>query len=82
MARRRRQEEISLYDLTKIERQADALRRDVLNTHLYLNVFGAHGEALTEMLVKIRQTLNILNGRPVDYEEPHHAPFSQGGQSE
>ena len=35
---------------------------------------------MTEMLVKIRQTLNILNGRPVDYEEPHHAPFSKSGQ--
>ncbi|RWI14448.1 MAG: hypothetical protein EOQ92_28870 [Mesorhizobium sp.] len=75
MVRRRR---ISEYHLARIERQACLLKHELRDAQLALKPFVEHWEVIIQLHRDINRALNVLNGRPADYEEPHAAPMSRG----
>lgn len=78
MARTKRHEKISGLDLRDIERQVGLLRIQLSHATLSLVPFRPHYDAISELNSDLTKALNLLNDRPADYQEPHHAPFSQG----
>ncbi|TIN40402.1 MAG: hypothetical protein E5Y10_09295 [Mesorhizobium sp.] len=78
MPRHRRHEQISEYHLANIERQASLLKRDLRDAQLALKPFHEHWEVLDRLHGDLKRALNLLNGRPADWERPHAAPMSRG----
>ncbi|CAH2409358.1 hypothetical protein [Mesorhizobium escarrei] len=78
MPRYRRRETISEYHLAKIERQATLLQRELRDAQLALKPFREHWEAVDRLHGDLKRALNLLNGRPADWERPHAAPMSRG----
>jgi hypothetical protein len=54
------------------------LRVELQDAQLSLTPFREHYEAIAELHGHIRRALNVLNGRPAEFEEPHAAPMSRG----
>ncbi|MGE0282723.1 MAG: hypothetical protein AB7P20_19220 [Rhizobiaceae bacterium] len=78
MPHRRRYDTINEYHLHRIERQALLLRIALADADLRLTPFRPHSDAIAVLRGDLAKAINLLNDRPADYEEPHHAPFSQG----
>jgi hypothetical protein len=78
MPRYRRHEEISEYHLSRVERQAFLLKVELQAAQLALKPFCPHYDAIDRLHTDLRKALNLLNGRPADYERPHAAPMSGG----
>ncbi|MBZ9816934.1 hypothetical protein [Mesorhizobium sp. CA7] len=76
MPRRRRYLQVSQFHLQQIDRQAWLLDQALSAAQLSLMPFCPHYETCAALQDDIRRALNILNGRPADYEEPHQAPLS------
>lgn len=74
MPRYRRHETISEFHLARIERQAWLLTKELRDAQLALKPFRPHYDALNELHRDIHRALNLLNGRPANYERPHQAP--------
>ena len=43
-----------------------------------LKPFREHWDAIYHLHRDIKRALNLLNGRPAEFEEPHFAPMSLG----
>ncbi|MER8407796.1 hypothetical protein NKH16_24425 [Mesorhizobium sp. M1307] len=78
MPHRRRHEQISEYHIAKIERQAWLLTVELRDAQLSLKPFHEHWDVIDRLHGDIKRAINLLNGRPADYEEPHFAPMSRG----
>lgn len=80
MARPKRPEKISGLLLGQIEEQIGQLRLLTRSAMVSLAPFRPHYDAIHNLNQDLTKALNLLNDRPADYEEPHHAPFSQSGR--
>ncbi|RAZ83190.1 hypothetical protein DPM33_32935 [Mesorhizobium hawassense] len=78
MPRRRRFPAISEYHLQQIDRAAWLLGKELSAAQLSLTPFVPHYDACSDLQRDIKRALNLLNGRPADYEKPHQAPMSGG----
>ncbi|WP_146172533.1 hypothetical protein [Mesorhizobium helmanticense] len=78
MPRYHRHAEISTYYLERVERQASLLTFELRSAQLSLKPFCAHWDAIDQLHRDLNRALNVLNGRPADYERPHGAPMSGG----
>lgn len=76
MPRRRRHEDISESQLALIERQMFSLNRVLDEAQLSLKPFRPHYEAISGLKKQMREAVNLLMDRPIDYERPHAAPMS------
>ena len=76
-ARTKRRDKISEYHLHRIEDQFSALRSATDDAILKLTPFKARYDAIVALHKQIWRTRDILNDRPEECEEPHHAPMSQ-----
>ena len=76
MTRRRKRRFAKLHDADReaIEQAATRLLDAVRNAQMNLVAFNEHYTALHELGGAMRVTLNIINGRPRDYEPPTVAP--------
>lgn len=81
MARPKRTEKICALHLRRIEDQIGQLRLVTRGAMVSLAPFQPHYDAVQELNQDLTKALNLLNDRPADYEEPHHAPFSQSSRS-
>ena len=77
MARHKRYEKINGSDLREIEACADKLKAAGQRAMRNLAPSGPHYAAVLELNRQAVRTLNELNDRPKDYEQPHYAPMSQ-----
>ncbi len=84
MPRRRRHDKISEYHLQAIERQVGHLKAEVAQASLSLTPFRLHYDTLRELNAAVDRALNLLHGRPGDYQKPHASLMSRasGGGSE
>lgn len=80
MARPKRTEKISGLLLCQIEEEIDQLRLLTRSAMVSLAPFRPHYDAISDLNRDLTKALNLLYDRPADYEEPHHAPFSQSGR--
>lgn len=78
MAKHKRYPKIAGYHLKRIEEQFRALRQVTDEAMRYVAPMQPHYNAILDLHRQMWRTRNILNDRPEDYEEPHHAPMSQG----
>lgn len=78
MPRRKRHLKINSYDLQQIDQQIGLLRIATRRAQISLTPLREHYNALSELDGALHRALNLLNDRPADYREPHHAPMSQG----
>jgi hypothetical protein len=81
MARSKRTEKISGFLLGQIEDQISQLRFVTRSAMISLAPFRPHYNAIHDLNQDLTKALNLLYDRPADYEEPHHAPFSQSTRS-
>jgi hypothetical protein len=81
MARSKRTEKISGLLLGKIEDQIGQLRLLTRSAMISLAPFRPHYDGIHDLNRDLTKALNLLHDRPADYEEPHHAPFSQSEPS-
>jgi len=82
MARPKRTEKISGLLLGQIEDHVARLRLLTRSAMVSLAPFRPHYDAIHNLNQDLTKALNLLHDRPVDYEEPHHAPFSQSERSQ
>ncbi|TPI39325.1 hypothetical protein FJW07_14210 [Mesorhizobium sp. B3-1-9] len=76
MPRRRRHDDISEGQLALIERQMFSLDRALDSAQLSLTPFKPHYDAISGLKKHMREAMNLLMDRPIDYERPHAAPMS------
>lgn len=69
MVRRSRRDEIDEYHLHKIDGAIAALRSATYHATLTLTPCKPHYDAILALNQQAARTLNVLNGRPADYEE-------------
>jgi hypothetical protein len=69
MARHKRYPNISISDLHEIEASAEKLKAAGRRAMTNLAPAGSHYAAVLELNQAAARTLNILNGRPADYED-------------
>ena len=77
MPRRKRNEKISGLLLGQIEDHMRKMKVVLRQAAISLTPFQPHYDAITGLERDMAKALNLLNDRPADFEEPHHAPFSQ-----
>lgn len=71
MPHRKRPESLNGYYIQQIERQASLFEIRLREGQNNVRAFSPHYDALQHLCDELRQTLNLLNGRPADYREPH-----------
>jgi hypothetical protein len=69
MVRRKRREEIDEYHLHRIDDAISVLRSATYHATLTLKPFKPHYDAIDDLERQAKRTLNVLNGRPADYED-------------
>lgn len=79
MPRRRRHDDISQGHLMAIEEQMRSLDRALDAATLSLTPFRPHYDAIGVLKTQMREALNLLKDRPIDYRQPHAAPMSGPG---
>lgn len=79
MPRRRRRDDISQAHLLAIEAQMRSLDGALDAATLSLTPFRPHYDAIGVLKKQMREALNLLKDRPIDYERPHAAPMSGPG---
>lgn len=78
MPRVRRRPDVSAYKLGLIEKQVEALRREMSDASRTLTPFCPHDDALTELHGHLLDCLNVLHGRPKPWRQPHGSFFKPG----
>lgn len=76
MPRRRRHDDISEGQLALIERHIFSLGAALDRAQLSLTPFKPHYDAISDLKRHMREAMNLLMDRPIDYERPHAAPMS------
>ncbi|UCI23666.1 hypothetical protein [Mesorhizobium sp. B2-8-5] len=79
MPRHRRHDDISQSHLLAIEQQMHSLNRVLDAATLSLTPFRPHYDAIGVLKKQMREAVNLLKDRPIDYERPHAAPMSGPG---
>lgn len=79
--RPKRTHKISDLLLVQIEDHVARLWLITRSAMVSLAPFRPHYDAISDLNWDLAKALNLLNDRHADYEEPHHAPFSQSVRS-
>ena len=82
MPRRARSDTISEFHIQAIERRVNLLRYDLAGASRTLTPFRPHYDSIRELCAALDRTLNILSGRPADYERPHASLMSTGSSED
>jgi hypothetical protein len=76
MPRHRRRDDISEGHLWAIEQKMHSLDMALDAASLSLTPFRPHYDAIGVLKQQMREAVNLLRDRPVDYQRPHAAPMS------
>jgi hypothetical protein len=76
MPRRRRHDDISEGHLWAIEQKMHSLDMALDAASLSLTPFRPHYDAIGVLKQQMREAVNLLRDRPIDYQRPHAAPIS------
>ena len=76
MPRRRRHDDISEGHLWAIEQKMHSLDMALDAASLSLTPFRPHYDAIGVLKQQMREAMNLLRDRPIDYQRPHAAPIS------